>query len=167
MKKCYKALGCIMVAAIVSAAPLRGYAEEAAAPAPDAVLTELAKIGPDALVSHVQQLKDKIGKLKADAEAARQQAASLEAQSADVQKRVQTIEQFVANLSAAMNPPAEEKPAEAPPAEEQKAEAAAEPAPAEAMAEAAPAEAPPAEATAEAAPAEAAPAEAAPAEGAA
>lgn len=178
MMKFRKTAGTFLAAAALMVGPVTAQAEEAAAPAADTVLQELAKIGPDALVTHVQQLKDKIGKLNADADAARKQAESLDAQSAEVQKRVQTIEAFVANLSAAMQPPpppapepapapAEAPMAEAAPAPAEPAPAPAEPAPAPAepaMAEAAPAPAEPTPAPAEPAPA---PAEAAPAEGAA
>lgn len=143
------------------AVPLAATAEDAPAePNLDAVLNDLAKIGPEQLIAHVESLKAQVGTLKTEAEAATKRAAELEAQSAAVKQRVETIEKFMGAVAAAMAPPA---PAPAP---EAKAEAApAEAAPAPAPAEAAPAPAPAPEATAEAAPAEAAPAEAAPAAG--
>jgi peptidoglycan hydrolase CwlO-like protein len=117
-------------------------AEDApAAPNLDTVLSDLAKIGPDQLIAHVDALKKQIGDLKAESEAAQKKAAELEAQSTAVKAQVETIEKFIASVQTAMAPPA---PAPAP----------AEPAPAPAPAEPAPAPAPAPEAAPAPAPAE-------------
>ncbi len=123
-----------LAALLLLGAPLATGQEEAPAEGPniDNVLAELAKIGPEALIAHVKKLREDIDRLKQEAEAARQQAEQLEAQSAQTQKRVLTIEAFMASVGEAMAPPAEEAPAEEVPAEEAPAEEApAEEAPAE------------------------------------
>ncbi|MBX3179768.1 MAG: hypothetical protein KF886_20635 [Candidatus Hydrogenedentes bacterium] len=149
MKRSLYHLTRLIAPALILAAGLaapRAIAEDAPAePNLDAVLTDLAKIGPDQLVAHVEALRKQVGDLKAEAEAATKRAAELEAQSAAVKQRVETIEKFMAAVTASMAPAPEAKPEEAPapeakaeaapeeakpePAPEAKAEAASEPAP--------------------------------------
>jgi uncharacterized coiled-coil DUF342 family protein len=93
--------------------PHGGFSQEAPAPAPDvdAVLQELAKIGPEALVAHVDTLRKQIDDLKNEAAAARTKADELDAQSASAKARVAAVEAFMASVQAAMQPPAPEAPA--------------------------------------------------------
>tara|TARA_R110001592_G_scaffold153370_4_gene381783 strand:- start:1378 stop:1806 length:429 start_codon:yes stop_codon:yes gene_type:complete len=126
----------VALLAIGFTAPVAMAEDAPAAPNLDAVLTDLAKIGPDQLITHVEALKAEIGTLKAESEAATKKAAELEAQSAAVKAKVETIEKFIASVQVAMAPPA---PAPAPEAAPAPAPAAPAPAPAP---EAAPAPAP-------------------------
>ena len=112
----------VLGAAVLMAMPV--FAEEPAAPpAPnvDQVLSDLAKIGPDALVARVNELKAAIAAkekeaadLAAQSEAKKKEAEALKAQ-------VATIEGFTKAVTAAMAPPPE-KPAEPAPAAEAKPE---------------------------------------------
>jgi hypothetical protein len=141
-----------MIAAAVLAAPLVWAADAPPAPpAPDvnAVIEQMAAVGPTALLARVKELKAAEAELGTQAKALRQQADQKDAEAAALRGRIAAVEKFTADL-AAMAAPAPVTPA-AP------AAAAAAPVPA------APADAAPAAATAAAAPAQAAPAPAAPA----
>ena len=59
-----------LVAPMASAEDAPAEAAPPAGPNLDAVLSDLAKIGPDQLIAHVEALKAQIGTLKTEAEAA-------------------------------------------------------------------------------------------------
>jgi hypothetical protein len=148
-----KTIALLLLAALTAAAP-HAIAQEAppaeAAPAPeappapnpDAVLEEIAKIGPEALFARINELKQQLDSLAAEAEAARLRAEETAAQYAAVRAKVEAFEKLMASFQAAMTPPAEAAPAPeqmamaeaapteaAPPAEMPAAETAPAPAP--------------------------------------
>jgi pyruvate dehydrogenase E2 component (dihydrolipoamide acetyltransferase) len=148
----------IILAAALLAAPLVSAQDAPAAPDVNAVIEQMAAVGPEALLARVKELRAAEADLAGQATALRQQADQKDAEAAAVRARIAAVEKFTGELAAMIAPPP------APPAAE--AQPAAAPAPAEAApapAEAAPAAPAPAEAAPAPAPAEAAPAEAAPA----
>jgi len=151
----------LIFAAAMFAAPF--VAAQDAPPAPDvnAVIEQMAAVGPEALLARVKELRAAETDLVGQAAALRQQADQKDAEAAAVRARIAAVEKFTGELAAMITPPPAPAPAEAQPAAAP-APAEAAPAPAEAAPAPAPAEAAPA-APAETAPAPAAPAEAAPA----
>lgn len=143
----------LLIAAALLAAPLAWTQDAPPPPDVNAVIEQMAAVGPDALLARVKELKAAEADLVKQAADLRAQADQKDADVNALRARIAAVEKFTADLaamSAPPPPPAEAQPAAAPPAE-------AAPAPAETAAAPAPEAAPPAEA-APAAMAEAAPA---------
>lgn len=116
------AFGLPSLAQEASAAEAAPAPETPPAPNPDAVLEEIAKIGPEALFARINELKQQVETLAAEAEAARLRAEEAAAQYAAVRAKVEAFEKLMASFQAALTPPAEAAPeamamAEAAPAE--------------------------------------------------
>ena len=155
----------LILAAAILAAPLAWTQDAPKPPDVNAVIEQMAAVGPEALLARVKELKTAETDLAGQAAALRQQADQKDAEAAALRARIAAVEKFTGDLAAMAAPPpapVAAQPAAAPtPAAPAMAPAAAPtPAPAEA-APAAPAVA------AAAAPAEAQPAPAAPAPAAA
>ena len=101
MNKGFFRVAAVLLLAVVAMSTSVVAEDAPAQPNLDAVLSDLAKIGPDQLIAHVEALKKQIGDLKAEAEAATKRAAELEAQSAAVKAQVETIEKFIGAVAAA------------------------------------------------------------------
>jgi uncharacterized protein (DUF3084 family) len=100
------------------------------APNVDAVMDQVAAVGPDALIARVKELKAAEEQLKKESAELRQQADQKDKAAEQMRTRIAAVEKFLNELNVAMNPqpaPAEEA---TPAAEEAPAEAPA-PAPAE------------------------------------
>lgn len=91
---------------------------EGEAPSVDKVITDLAAIGPDALLARVVELKTQVATLTTQANEMRTKAGELDAQAAALTAQIAAVEKFTTELAKAMNPspPAEATPAEAAPA---------------------------------------------------
>lgn len=116
----------LCAAALIAPAAI---AEEEAKPAEpqgpniDKVLEELSKIGPEALVARVNELKAQVAAKEKEATDAQAAADAKKAEVAALKAKIATIENFTKAVTAAMAPPAEQPKAEAPPAEAKPAEA--------------------------------------------
>ncbi len=150
----------LILAAAILAAPLASAQDAPAPPDVNAVIEQMAAVGPEALLARVKELRAVETDLVGQATALRQQADQKDAEAAALRARIAAVEKFTGDLAALTAPPPAPAPVEAQPAA---APAPAEAAPAPAEIAAAPADAAPAAAPAEAAPAPAA-AEAVPAE---
>ncbi len=149
----------MLIAAALLAAPLAWTQDAPPPPDVNAVIEQMAAVGPDALLARVKELKAAEGDLVKQATDLRTQADQKDAEANALRARIAAVEKFTTDLAAMSAPPAPAAPAPA--------EAAPAPAPAPAEAAAAPAPAPAEMAAAAPAPAEAAPAPApAPAEAA-
>lgn len=158
----------LLIVAAILTAPFAWTQDAPAPPDVNAVIEQMAAVGPEALLARVKELRTAETDLVGQAAALRQQADQKDAEAAALRARIAAVEKFTGDLAAMIAPPpaaapVAAQPAAAPaPAEAAPAEAAA-PAPAPAEAAPAPAVAAPAPAAATPAPAEAAPAPAAPA----
>lgn len=105
---------CIAPAFADDAAPAPAPAAPAPAPDPaaiDAVLGDLAKIGPEQLTARVADIKKQVGDLQAQAGESRKKADELDAAAAAAAAKVDVIEKFIAALNTAMQPAAPAAPA--------------------------------------------------------
>jgi len=146
----------MLIAAALLAAPIAWTQDAPPPPDVNAVIEQMAAVGPDALLARVKELKAAEAELLKQAADLRTQADQKDAEVNALRARIAAVEKFTSDLAAMSAPPAPPAPpAEAQPAAAPPAEAAPAPAPAEAAAAPAPA---PAEMAATPAPAEAAPA---------
>lgn len=82
----------------------------------DKVIADLAKVGPDALLARVKELKDKSVALNKEAAGLRTKADQLDAQAATLKAQVDAVEKFTTELAKAMAPPPAPAPTPAAPA---------------------------------------------------
>ncbi len=92
-------------------------AQEPAKPDVDAVVEQIAAIGPEALVARVKELKAAEGNLKQEAVQLRQQADAKDKEAEAIRNRVAAVEKFLTDLNAVMNPQPPAEPAAQPAAD--------------------------------------------------
>ena len=124
----------VSASVLVVAADLALAQEEAAKPNADKVIEELSTVGPEALLTRINELKAQAEKLDAEARALREKSEAMARQATTLRNRVVAVEKFVAAFVNAVKPPAEppaQPPPEPQPAEQPQAQAEQPPEPAQ------------------------------------